>query len=110
VTLNHKNVFNKATVDRIKLMHKRAQVKTPRPECDLIVKGELLGKSFGGLLKDNGKFVFDSRRAAPLSLQALSYAAAIKGNTLTFTCAPPGSGYRMGLDRDEDGILDGDER
>ncbi len=28
---------------------------------------------------------------------------------LTFTCAPPGSGTRMALDRDGDGALDGDE-
>ena len=110
VTLNHKNAFNKLTLDRIQLMYHRAQVKTPRPECDLIVKGELLGKPFGGLLKDNGKFVFDSRKAIPLSIHTLNYAATVKGNTLTYTCAPPGSGYRMALDRDEDGVLDGDER
>jgi hypothetical protein len=28
---------------------------------------------------------------------------------LTFTCTPWGSGVRIGLDRDLDGILDGDE-
>ena len=110
VTLNYKNVFNKATRDRVELMFAAAQVKTPRPECDLIVKGELLGQSVGGLLKDNGKFALDSRKSPPLSLSTLMYASAVKGNTLTFTCAPPGSGYRMALDRDEDGVLDGDER
>ncbi len=26
---------------------------------------------------------------------------------LTYTCAPPGSGTRMGIDRDEDTVLDG---
>lgn len=109
VTLNHKNAFNKEARERIQLMYDRAQVTAPRAECDLIVKGELLGKSFGGLLKDN-KFVFDSRKSVPVSLPTLMYAAAVKGNSLTFTCAPPGSGHRMALDRDEDGILDGDER
>lgn len=29
--------------------------------------------------------------------------------TLTFTCVPPGSGNWMGIDHDEDGILDRDE-
>lgn len=110
VTLNHQNVFNKETRERIQLMFDRAQVKTPRAECDLIVKGELLGQSIGGLLKDQGKFVFASRKSPALSLTTLFYAAAVKGNSLTFTCAPPGSGYRMALDRDEDGVLDGDER
>jgi hypothetical protein len=32
------------------------------------------------------------------------------GGALTSTCAPPGSGERMGIDRDLDGALDGDER
>jgi hypothetical protein len=29
---------------------------------------------------------------------------------VTFTCVPRGSGQRIGIDRDGDGILDGDER
>jgi hypothetical protein len=32
-----------------------------------------------------------------------------KDGELTYTCTPPGSGVRMGIDHDEDGILDGDE-
>jgi len=32
-----------------------------------------------------------------------------KGKTITYTCAPPGAGHRIALDRDEDGYLDGDE-
>ncbi|MBX7197142.1 MAG: hypothetical protein K1X94_34150, partial [Sandaracinaceae bacterium] len=30
--------------------------------------------------------------------------------SITYTCAPPGSGVRMAIERDEDGALDGDER
>jgi hypothetical protein len=29
---------------------------------------------------------------------------------LTYICTPPGSGVRIGLDRDLDGPLDGDKR
>jgi hypothetical protein len=29
---------------------------------------------------------------------------------VTYTCVPPGSGKRVGVDRDEDGAWDGDER
>jgi thrombospondin type 3 repeat protein len=29
---------------------------------------------------------------------------------VTFTCVPPGSGERIGVDRDGDGAWDGDER
>ena len=31
------------------------------------------------------------------------------GQYLTFMCTPWGSGTRIGIDRDSDGILDGDE-
>jgi hypothetical protein len=35
--------------------------------------------------------------------------AAVSGQALTYTCVPPGSGVRIGTDRDEDGSLDRDE-
>ena len=31
------------------------------------------------------------------------------GQEITYTCVPPGSGERMGIDRDEDGFYDFDE-
>ena len=31
------------------------------------------------------------------------------GRPITFLCVPPGDGYRSALDRDLDGVLDGDE-
>lgn len=46
----------------------------------------------------------------PLSDALLRLAAVTTGRALTYTCAPPGSGYRIGVDRDEDGFLDGDAR
>ena len=33
----------------------------------------------------------------------------LAGDTLTLLGVPVGSGYRMGIDRDENGVLDGDE-
>jgi hypothetical protein len=84
-------------------------VKTPRPECDLIVKGHVFGKSFAAVMNDDGNFIADKARAKPINASAIYQLAAIRGNTLTFTCAPPGTGLRMGIDRDEDGVLDGDE-
>jgi hypothetical protein len=29
---------------------------------------------------------------------------------VTYTCVPPGSGTRIGLDRDEDGVFDREDR
>ena len=35
--------------------------------------------------------------------------AVTDGNVATFTCVAPGDGARIGVDRDADGTLDGDE-
>ncbi len=55
------------------------------------------------------RFLGNRRRDAPLSDASLRYLALRDGGELTFTCTPPGSGVRVGIDRDEDGFLDGDE-
>jgi DNA-binding beta-propeller fold protein YncE len=109
VTINSKNIFNREALERVKLLYKRSQVKTPRAECDLILKGELDGRSVNGLLTQGGVFKLDGLKKAPQDLSSLLVALSNKSNSLTFTCVPPGSGYRMGLDRDEDGILDSDD-
>jgi len=40
---------------------------------------------------------------------ALRALALTPGQELTYTCVPPGSGDRAGIDRDEDGVFDLDE-
>ncbi len=91
---------------RIDLLIDRARAG----ECDLVVKG---GSSQGerGYLYDagSGLFLGNRRSDAPLSDAGLRQRAAQKGGELTYTCTPPGSGVRVGIDRDEDGVLDGDE-
>ncbi len=92
--------------ERIDLLIDRARAG----ECDLVVKG---GGDHGekGYLYDvaSGLFRGNRRRDAPVSDASLRQSAAQRGGELTYTCAPPGSGVRIGLDRNEDGILDGDE-
>jgi len=48
-------------------------------------------------------------RPAALKLPSDQFPFAASGGELTYTCTPPGSGVRAGIDRDEDGVLDGDE-
>ncbi len=73
-------------------------------ECDLIVKGSVGGAARGwkrlssGLFQDDLGSTIDD---APLR------ALATTEGPLTYTCAPPGSGTRMGIDRDEDTVHDG---
>lgn len=78
-------------------------------ECDVIVKGIVGGEARGWVLLGDGTFRSDKVAEAPLTEAALRAFAATPGQPLTFTCVPPGSGERMGIDRDRDGTLDGDE-
>ena len=96
---------NGATVDgRIDLLVARADAG----ECDLVANGPVGGET-RGYRYAGGVFFPDRTSEATLALAALKGAVDTAGERLTFTCAPPGSGQRIGIDRDEDGHLDRDE-
>jgi Thrombospondin type 3 repeat len=68
------------------------------------VKGAEGGVARGWVREAGGQFRSDiDTFTTDLAVRAL---AASQG-PLTYTCVPPGSGTRMGIDRDEDTILDG---
>lgn len=73
-------------------------------ECDLIAKGSVSGVERGWVRTSTGQFRSDLNDL--VSDAALRALAGTEG-PLTYTCAPPGSGTRMGIDRDEDTVLDG---
>ncbi len=56
----------------------------------------------------NGRFRTDRRAAPPTGDGARRLLARFR--PVTFTSVPPGSGERIGVDRDGDGAWDGDER
>ncbi|MEO0972703.1 MAG: hypothetical protein AAFX85_06365, partial [Pseudomonadota bacterium] len=87
----------------------QAAVTSPRPACDLIVKGIWGGIARGAVREPSGQFRTDLAGESSLTIRDLLQISQRPGQALTFTCVPPGSGQRMGVDRDEDGILDGDE-
>jgi hypothetical protein len=58
----------------------------------------------------SGRFKADRRALPPITDAALRFLAMRAGRPVTFTCVPPGSGARIGVDRDGDGVWDGDER
>jgi hypothetical protein len=78
-------------------------------ECDVIAKGSVGGVKRGwrresGTLPSNTIYRSDvNTTTTSASLRAL---VATTG-PITYTCAPPGSGTRMGIDRDLDAVLDG---
>jgi hypothetical protein len=94
---------------RIDLLIDRARAR----ECDLVVKSGGVHGERGekGYLYDAASALFRGDRSsdAPLTDAALRQRAQQKDGELTYTCTPPGSGVRIGIDRDENGILDGDE-
>jgi DNA-binding beta-propeller fold protein YncE/cytochrome c peroxidase len=77
-------------------------------DCDLIVRGSIGGREHGFVFSQ-GAFAQDRSRAPTLSDATLRALVGIATPSLTFTCVPPGSGWRLGIDRDGDGFADGDE-
>jgi DNA-binding beta-propeller fold protein YncE len=102
ITLNQTNAV---TVNpRIDLLVQRDTAG----ECDVVVKGILSGEERGGVRTAAGQFQMD--RSGDIRTDvALRALALIPGQELTYTCVPPGSGVRIGTDRDADGFLDRDE-
>ena len=91
---------------RIDLLRARADAG----ECELVAKGRIGHDEVGFLYLGGGRFRPD-RQARPAILdRPLRHLVTGSGAALTYTCVPPGSGIRIGIDRDLDGILDGDER
>jgi hypothetical protein len=91
---------------RIDILRQRADAG----ECDLVAKTEIFDLEVGFLYIGSGLFRSDRRALPPITETALQHLATLAGRPVTYTCAPPGSGERIGVDRDGDGTWDGDER
>jgi YVTN family beta-propeller protein len=99
---------NGATVDpRIDLLVQRANAG----ECDLVAKVTIVSgaQQRGYLYVGGGLFESDRSTETPLPDAALRALTSVAGQEVTFTCVPPGSGVRIGIDRDDDGYGDSDE-
>ena len=77
---------------------------------DLVVKGTVNGIRHGFLWQRGlGNYKPDSTNLT-IFTHAQLYANVLNGDTLTIMGVPSGSGTRMGIDRNEDGVLDADAR
>ncbi|HEY0554312.1 MAG TPA: hypothetical protein VGG20_08590, partial [Thermoanaerobaculia bacterium] len=103
ITLTASN--SAAVGSRINLLRQRAD----SGECDLVAKTRIDGDEAGFLYVGSGSFLTDRRGRPPIADAALR-SLAKEGRPVTYTCVPPGSGERVGVDRDGDGSWDGDER
>jgi len=96
-TVNDTNV-----IARIDLLMDRADLG----ECDLVVKTNIAGEARGLLYVGGDQFQRDRHSDALLTASALRALAATAGQEQTYTCVPPETGTRIGLDRDLDGTWD----
>nr|WP_153825118.1 beta-propeller fold lactonase family protein [Polyangium spumosum] len=90
---------------RIDLLLSRAAAN----ECDLVAKTRFFKAELGFLHVGGGQFLGNRQAFPPISDAHLRALAWNPLTPVTYTCAPPGSGARMAIDRDLDGYLDGDE-
>lgn len=90
-----------ATEARVELLVERAQ----RGDAELV--GHLGARSY--LMRDDGRFWSDRAGDRLVTLAALREESLNRELPLTFLAVPVGSGLRIALDRDEDGVFDQDE-
>src|SRR5262249_52589079 len=72
-------------------------------------KGNIAGEQRGAYRLASGSFRSDRASEALMTDAQVRALAATAGQELTYTCVPPGSGQRIGVDRDGDGAFDRDE-
>lgn len=105
ITLSRNN--QSQATERVNLLFERAQVGGDVPECDLVVHGVWDDEVRSALRMADDSFQSD-KTDQNYSLQQLLTLSEQEGNHLTFMCVPPNSGRRISIDRDLDGILNGD--
>jgi len=105
ISVDATTVNSSSSIARINLLLARADAG----DCDLVVKGVLASQDRGWLYQGGQQFKSDRASEPPIGADTLRLQAATAGQERTYTCVPPGSGTRIGIDRDEDGALDRDE-
>ncbi len=74
----------------------------PIKECELVARANVGGASRGWIYRPSTSNFEPDNGTANVALGALQTIAGTAGQEVTFTCVPPGSGVRMGIDRDGD--------
>ena len=97
------NADNKDVVEaRVDLLIEQADAN----RCELVAKQ---GSKKGYLYVGNGMFKPNTENRSNVPDAVLRASARREHKEVTYTCVPPGSGTRIAIDRNENGILDRDE-
>jgi hypothetical protein len=100
-------IAGEPSAEKRNLLH-LLEIRSAAEECDLTAR-VWEGKEQRGWLYRNYSYYADHQGQTPLETAALIDRYRTSREPITFTCVPPGDGLRSALDRDLDGILDGDE-
>jgi YVTN family beta-propeller protein len=105
-TLTLANIDSAQTIADWNLLESQAAAGT---NINLVVKGSIDGQ-FRGLLYQPAlnNYRLDSTNSPPLTRAQLR-SKIISGDVITIMGVPPGTGTRIGINRDADALLDGDE-
>jgi MYXO-CTERM domain-containing protein len=76
-------------------------------ECDLVAKVRVGDRVRGYFLDGQGRFVPDDNSPVLSDAELRQLVAGSEVSEVTYTAVPPGSGVRIGVDRDLDGQFDG---
>ncbi len=93
--------------DRINLLIAESGTQfteTNELHCEMIISGVINGEQRNWYRVGPDLFVSDTNVGANWTQAELLAAASVPGQALTATCVPPGSGFRMAIDRDRDGL------
>ena len=115
ITINE-NFQTADAINRIELLEMRAATTFISKvlgegvtECDLIAQGSVNGIQMGYLYDPiSDTYQPDSEFEESIAADQLLTLASGEGNNMTYTCVPPGSGHRMALDHDRDGVFNRD--
>jgi DNA-binding beta-propeller fold protein YncE len=105
VSADDGNFSDGAIVDRIDLMVAQADLGN----ADVVVKGIANGEARGLVYLGGGVFQQDRVGEPNLTTAQVRSVAASAGQEQAFTAVPIGTGTRIGVNRDEDAWLDGDD-
>jgi YVTN family beta-propeller protein len=104
-TITSNNVTSLSVSNDWSLLEAQANLLT---NINLVVKGVVDGQRRGFLYQPASQnYRADRQLLAPLT-RANLVAKILAGSTITIMGVPPGTGMRMGIDRNLDGVLDGD--
>jgi hypothetical protein len=104
-TLHAGNVNSASVSNDWDLLEAQADLRT---NIDLIVKGTIDGRQRGLFYQSSSRTYRPDTASLPAMTRAELAGKVLASDTLTIMGVPPGTGTRMGIDRNLDGVLDGD--